>query len=309
MVIEMGKRFYILLFVIMSASGLLLSLSYASESGRNDEVALAEINKDEYRVIFSNSKKVDTKDNNKIEFGIINKSDEINNFALVLNSDDKVLDDLYYSINNGSKEPVTNGMINLGEVQAFGTEGDFNFYSIEISSNNDYEFNLDVLPVDVNLLSSYIKRSKQVYLDSVGNIRYYGENVNNYLNYNNHLYRIIGIVDGKIKLLDTTDKGLGIFNVSDQYPSLDDYLSSFTNRKLEVNEVLNKRSWMTEIRDYWLVDNNSDNVYGATDTDGVISVMKNVGLYRRNVVILDDIYNVSNGDGTILHPYEVTYGS
>ena len=37
--------------------------------------------------------------------------------------------------------------------------------------------------------------------------------------------------------------------------------------------------------------------------------MGNVGLYRRNVVILDDIYNVSNGDGTILHPYEVTYGS
>ena len=73
MVIEMGKRFYILLFVIMSASALLLSLSYASESGRNDEVALAEINKDEYRVIFSNSKKVDTKDKMALLYQILSK--------------------------------------------------------------------------------------------------------------------------------------------------------------------------------------------------------------------------------------------
>ena len=56
-----------------------------------------------------------------------------------------------------------------------------------------------------------------IYIDEYGNIRYYGKNPNNYVSFNNETWRIIGVVDGRIKLIRnailtpvTTDNGVTV---------------------------------------------------------------------------------------------------
>ena len=45
------------------------------------------------------------------------------------------------------------------------------------------------------------KKKDELYKDEHGDIRYYGANPNNYVSFNNELWRIIGVIDGKIKII------------------------------------------------------------------------------------------------------------
>ena len=64
----------------------------------------------------------------------------------------------------------------------------------------------------------------ELYEDEHGDIRYYGANPNNYVSFNNELWRIIGVIDGKIKIIKdealtpvTTDNGVTIGTSSGFY--------------------------------------------------------------------------------------------
>lgn len=43
--------------------------------------------------------------------------------------------------------------------------------------------------------------TNELYTDEHGDIRYYSSNPNNYVTFNNELWRIIGVIDGKIKII------------------------------------------------------------------------------------------------------------
>ncbi len=43
--------------------------------------------------------------------------------------------------------------------------------------------------------------TNELYKDEHGDIRYYGKNPNNYVSFNNELWRIMGVIDGKIKII------------------------------------------------------------------------------------------------------------
>ena len=45
------------------------------------------------------------------------------------------------------------------------------------------------------------KKTDELYTDEHGDIRYYGASPNNYVSFNNELWRIIGVIDGKIKII------------------------------------------------------------------------------------------------------------
>ena len=47
----------------------------------------------------------------------------------------------------------------------------------------------------------------ELYKDEHGDIRYYGKNPNNYVSFNNELWRIIGVIDGKIKIIRNENIG------------------------------------------------------------------------------------------------------
>ena len=47
----------------------------------------------------------------------------------------------------------------------------------------------------------------ELYKDEHGDIRYYGKNPNNYVSFNNELWRILGVIDGKIKIIRSSSIG------------------------------------------------------------------------------------------------------
>ena len=49
--------------------------------------------------------------------------------------------------------------------------------------------------------------TNELYTDEHGDIRYYGASPNNYVSFNNELWRIIGVIDGKIKIIKNKNIG------------------------------------------------------------------------------------------------------
>ena len=83
----------------------------------------------------------------------------------------------------------------------------------------------------IQYITTLVKtNTNELYTDEHGNIRYYGANPNNYVRFNNELWRIMGIIDGKMKIIrnDSIGKYLwassGINNWDNS--SLKNYLNS-----------------------------------------------------------------------------------
>ena len=79
-----------------------------------------------------------------------------------------------------------------------------------------------------DLLSS---NSDELYKDDKGNIRYYGKNPNNYIVFNNELWRIIGVINGKIKIIRNSSMGNGVWNSSVLNNWNNAYLKSYFNEE------------------------------------------------------------------------------
>ena len=83
---------------------------------------------------------------------------------------------------------------------------------------NKYSDNKDATPVVNNSINYYYASSESLMQDKAGNIRYYGANPNNYIyfncdDYSNQtadtceVWRIIGVFDGKVKIIRNTSIG------------------------------------------------------------------------------------------------------
>ena len=67
-------------------------------------------------------------------------------------------------------------------------------------------------------------KPNELYEDDKGNIRYYGTNPNNYVSFNNELWQIIGVIDGKLKILKYDlmfESWTGYDNVSNNWDKSD----------------------------------------------------------------------------------------
>lgn len=307
----MSKKIYVVLFSVFSLSVLLLGLSYSKESGVNNEVFLADSTNDNYRIIFDEDNFIDTGSNNKVTLSIINIRDEEVNYSIKLDELDGLkYKDVYYTINNGEETKLKDGIIELGSLNSYGTRGDQGTYEILIYSkcNALYNFEISINNKNINTLKYVIALSEQVYLDSDGDSRYYGVNPNNYIKYNGVIYRIIGVIDGKIKII-SEDKGLGVYDTTKgSYLTLDDYLKSFNNVNVTKDNALEYDSWL-ENRGFWLKDTLGEQAYYASLSYGVGLSNKNVDYYIRYVYEIPENSVVVVGDGSLNKPYEVTYGS
>ena len=307
----MGKRFYIVLFCVFSLSVVLLGLSYSKESGVNNEIYLADNTNDTYRVIFDNDNLIDTGSNNTMTLSIINMKNEEFNYSIKLEElDDLKYKDVYYTINNGEEIKLKDGVIELGTLNSYGSVGDQGTYQILIYSkcNALYNFKVSLNNKKINTLNYAITLSEQTYIDSDGNNRYYGTSPNNYIKYNGVTYRIIGIIDGKVKVI-SEDKGLGIYDLTKgTYLTLNDYLKAFNNNDVTKDNVLNYDCWI-ENRGFWLMDTVGEQAYYASMSYGVGLSNKKVDYYIRYVYEIPQNSVVVAGDGSLNSPYEVTYGS
>ena len=62
----MGKRFYIVIFCVLSCSVLLLGMSYSKNSNDSLNPNLIESSNDSFRVVYSADKNLDTRNNNEL---------------------------------------------------------------------------------------------------------------------------------------------------------------------------------------------------------------------------------------------------
>lgn len=306
----MGKRFYIILFVVLCGSLLLLGFSYSKTSGLNEGKSLYEEVNDNYRVIYSNDK-LDTKDNKQLDISIINKSSEKRSFFLKLKGDINFYQNVTYTIDDGDELPLNNGIIALGSLEKIGVDGDFikrtiNLYS---ESNNVLEYDLDIIDTLDGYLTKEIISNNDTYYDKDDNLRYYGASVNNYIKYNNTIYRIIGIIEGKIRLISDPMNEVNYNSSIGKQLTKEDYLASFSNNN-DVNENNTDlyKSWLNDGKDFWLAEETLNGAYYVSE--GKIRLgSKNDYYYIRKVIDLENDVKVIKGNGSIDSPYEVSYDS
>lgn len=307
----MGKRFYVVLFCVLSLSVVLLGLSFAKESGTNGDVYLADNTTDNYRVVFDEDNLIDTGKSNTMTVSIINLKNEEFNYSVVLNEVDNLkYKDVYYTVNGSEESKLKDGVIELGTLSAYGNKGDQGTYEILIYSkcNALYNFEVSINNKKSNTLNYVIALSEQTYIDGNGNNRYYGVNPNNYIKYNGVIYRIIGIIDGKVKII-SEDKGLGIYDITKgSYLTLEDYLGAYNDKNVNKDNVLEYDSWI-ENRGFWLFDTVGEQAYYASTSYGIGLSNKKVDYYIRYVYEIPQNSLVIAGDGSLNSPYEVSYGS
>ncbi len=137
----MGKKFYAVIFCVLSCSVLLLGMSYSKNS--NDSVGsdLIESSNDSFRVVYSMDKNLDTRDNNELRLSLINKKSTDTQYALYLKEiDNDIVENVYYSINDGEDYLLTDNVIYLGEFSKYGTLGDASTFKVTLKGLDNYSF-------------------------------------------------------------------------------------------------------------------------------------------------------------------------
>ena len=136
----MGKKFYIVIFCIVSCSVLLLGMSYSKNSNDNMDTGLIEYSNDSFRVVYSHDKLLDTRDNNTLRVSLINKKYDDTSYALYLKEEDnKDINGVYYTI-NGEEYALTDNVIYLGTLSKYGTNGDTYMFDISLRGTYSYSF-------------------------------------------------------------------------------------------------------------------------------------------------------------------------
>lgn len=305
----MGKRFYVVLLSALFISLLLLGFSFSKESGNGDIAFLSELETEEYIVHFSNDGEIDTSTDNPIDLSIVNKTSKRVSYYLYFDEvDKKILRDVYYSVNGRQEKKLTSEVIKLGNLKAYGEEGDFGLFQVSIKSKNKYRFKLDVKAMDSSLLRAKVMDDENVFITPNGDARYFGEFVNNYVFYEDQIYRILGVYDDHIHLISEAGNLSG-YNEENHYLSKKDYLASFNGKTISEETLTNYKSWLNDGKDFWLSGESSDTFYYASGDNGLGTSYPYSNYYIREVLEVDKNLVVTNGDGTQSNPYEVTYGS
>ena len=304
---NMKRRFYVSIFVILTLTVVVLSATYSKDSGTSEYTS---INKDidNLKVTFETGELLNVVKVNKLSsdslkgsnISIVNKNKDKVNVLVELNYAGN--DEVYYSFDNSKMKLIGENAKEVVSLNKFGTEGDQKLFNIKVFSLSDVN---DKVDIKVSILKEgYLKydvvNNEQVYKDNEGNYIYYGK-PDNYINYNNNVYRIIGLFNNKFKLIR-------FYNVVEEYKdnnnylNIKDFLKTFNNREVDTSNMDLFESWLKDYNNYWFSD-------GTLFIDNVLNVEK-IGLHYGNEVIeLDDYILLNGGNGTYNNPYEVKYGS
>ncbi len=300
------KRYYFVTIIVLSLSVLLLGLSYSKEAGTNDNSLLIQQVNDNYRIVYSKDI-VNTLDDNSVDISLVNKKNSNVSYALLLTEiDNKIVKDVTYSFNNGEEKEVKTNFIKIGNLKKFGTNGDYFGGTLTLKANNDYSFKLKIVEIDETTLYDFVRLSEQVYTDNSGNNRFYGEEVNNYITYNNQLMRIVGSFGGTIKLISTEAGYINYDKGVKEYLNVNDYIASFNDGNVNIENSNLYVSWLTK-DNYWLSGSQDDLVYYAFE--GVKLGNRNLKKKARYIYELDGSTKIINGEGTLRNPLEVSYGN
>lgn len=301
----MSKRVYVLLFFVFAISIFLLGLSYSKDSGNDMELKINEKIDKYFRVVYSTSD-VLTSDMNKVDFSVTNVTDKNQDYVIkLINKGDT---EVYYSLDGEKERILDKEVIFTSSLTKYGTDGDYALHRLSVKGEDRFNVSLSIGKLDRSL-KTYIFNSDDVFKDNNGNFRYFGDNVDNYLKYNNKIYQIIGVFGNKIRLVSDFSKKPVMYVASKNYLSVDDYLLSFDKHDLNVKNTLGNKSWLDAEYRYWL-ESDQAGLSKMVDADvGVRDDYKGRLHYERVVTEIDSNCNVIKGNGSVSNPYEVSYGS
>ena len=135
----MNKRLVVILCCFFVISIVLLGVSFAQESGQDKVLSTTQDVSDNMRVIYSS--KTVNKDNKVIDLSIINKSNNIKDYVILV---DGLSDysNIRYIIDGEEKD--LSEVIYFGTLSSLGIEGDYKSHNIEFIFDADIEFNIVV---------------------------------------------------------------------------------------------------------------------------------------------------------------------
>lgn len=137
----MNKRFYVVIFCILSCSVLLLGMSYSKDSNDLVDTESLKVSNESYKAVYSSNEYLDTKDNNKLRVSLVNKKGIDTKYALYLKEkDNKIVENVYYSIDGEEEYLLTDDVIYLGTLNKYGTEGDTYIFDITLRGLDTYSF-------------------------------------------------------------------------------------------------------------------------------------------------------------------------
>lgn len=299
-------KYFFSLTAILTLSLFFVSLSYSKESTNIIDNTLSK-NEDNLTLITSlgNDFKLTTEDINNLS--IINHNEEDITYNIILKAYNNQ-DAIYYSIDSNEPTKYIDEIIYEETINKYGTTGDHKYHELKINAPRDTHFKIEVIKKQTYTIDKIITKSLNVYKEN-SNYRYYGLNTNNYLTYNNKLYRIIGLIDNKVKLISEKDND-SMYNSYLEYLELDDYLKSFNNSEVTIENSINYDSWLNSLEPYWLkTPPEYLNVYLYDNNSGLIQTNRYYTYSNRTIINIEPNLLIINGNGTINNPYEVSYES
>lgn len=300
----MNKKYYLLLIFVFALSALLLGFSYSKDSGDDVDLKLIQDYSDYFRVVYSTDR-VLNKDNKKIDFGITNISDSNQDYVIKLINNTK--DNVYYLLDGESERKLEKEIIFTSSLTKNGDDGDYVMHTLEITSENDFNVTLEINILDTSL-KAYLEEAGDVFIDNNGNYRFFGEHVNNYINIDNEVYRMVGLINGKIRVIGEASS-IARYVTNNDYLSVEDYILSYDKHDLSEDNLYGNSSWLNIDYRYWL-ESDDQEIAKMVDADvGVRTDSKSKLHYQRIVTEFDGNAKVVKGNGTIGNPYEVSYDS
>ena len=115
-------------------------------------------------------------------------------------------------------------------------------------------------PASDTITDLLISNPDELYKDEHGDIRYYGANPNNYISFNNELWRIIGVINGKVKII--RNESIGEYDWDLNYSN--DWNNASLKNYLNVdyyNSINKNYQKMISLETYYFGGSNRNNYY------------------------------------------------
>ena len=305
-------KFYLSLLVIFGLSAILLGVSYSKEAGVSYYSSSIKVN-DDLKVAYDKGNEVtidkvimkeDYEKAPLYNIGITNLSSEKATYVIDISCMACLSNNVYYSLDGEEPVLLTSHILFMDHINKYGKTNDFQSHSLRLFTIGDYvgKIKFNVIKIDLSNLGDLIYQDKQVYV-SDNDYRYYGEDVNNYLIYQGQRYRILGLIDDRVKIV-SQDNIESEYNPEDNYLTLKDFLASFNNEEVNKDNIINYSSWLKNGY-YWFLDSSSLGRHYYLENDFVSDDEDSNKHFNQVVKELPRNIKVTGGKGSLEEPYEV----
>ena len=140
----------------------------------------------------------------------------------------------------------------------------------------------------------------ELYKDEHGDIRYYGTNPNNYVSFNNELWRIMGVIDGKIKIIRNESIGQKYWSSNGRSNWSNSDLKKYLNVEYYNNIMITYRNMISE-ETYYLGGPTKSALY-------TLNANEYYNIERSNNVYINNPTNIKQYIG-LMYPSDYGYAS